>query len=160
MYVLLYKGVFEHIKLKLCLPKLKSIKNLQTQQQLVGISFHYTRAKAILICLLYFAGQPTTNWCLWRSSSGSSGGLAQRSGVACVVRGCKEGKGGGLTVGMASQHQSVRMSLAGEVHSRLTEMTTAAAAAATAAAAAAAPAAAAVGTVLVQCAFRGVCVRL
>lgn len=85
-------------------------------------------------------------------------GLAQRSGVACVVRGCKEGAGGGLTVGMASQHQSVRMSLAGEVHSRLTEMTTAAAA--TAAAAAAAPAAVAVGTVLVQCAFRGVCVRL
>lgn len=92
---------------------------------------------------------------------GELGGLAQRSGVACVVRGCKEGEGGGLTVGMASQHQSVRMSLAGEVHSRLTEMTTAAAAAAaTAAAAAAAPAATAVGTVLVQCAFRGVCVRL
>lgn len=60
MYVY-HKGVFEHIKLKLCLPKLKSIKNLQTQQQLVGISFHYTGAKAILICLLYFAGQPTTN---------------------------------------------------------------------------------------------------
>lgn len=44
------------------------------------------------------------------------------------------GGGGGLTVGMASQHQSVRMSLAGEVHSRLTEMTTAAAAAAAASA--------------------------
>lgn len=44
--------------------------------------------------------------------------------------------GGGLTVGMASQHQSVRMSLAGEVHSRLTEMTTAAAAAAAATASA------------------------
>lgn len=63
------------------------------------------------------------------------------------------------------QHQSVRMSLAGEGHSRLAEMTTAAAAAAIEAAAAAAPAAAAaaaaaVGSILVQCAFRGVCVRL
>lgn len=58
------------------------------------------------------------------------------------------------------QHQSVRMSLAGEGHSRLAEMTTAAAIEAAAAAAPAAAAAAAVGSILVQCAFRGVCVRL